>query len=93
MAKIEQGWAWLSLDDKHQLTIETSPNRESAWIAERTPIPAIDMREHAYTSNTQNVRARINNVARKTDLPPAGSFYVGAALQDSDDDMTHHCAQ
>lgn len=32
------GWAWLSLNDKKELGIETSPNQDSPWMAGRTPI-------------------------------------------------------
>jgi len=51
------GWAWLSLDDKHQLSIETSPNQDGPWMAGRTPILGIDVWEHAYYLKYQNVRA------------------------------------
>ena len=51
------GWAWLSLDDKPQPTIETSPNQDSPWMAGRTPILGIDVWEHAYYLKYQNVRA------------------------------------
>ena len=51
------GWAWLSLDDKHQLSIETSPNQDSPRMAGRTPILGIDVWEHAYYLKYQNVRA------------------------------------
>jgi Fe-Mn family superoxide dismutase len=51
------GWAWLSLDDKRQLSIETTPNQDSPWMAGRTPIVGIDVWEHAYYLKYQNVRA------------------------------------
>lgn len=51
------GWAWLSLDDKRQLSIETSPNQDSPWMAGRTPIVGIDVWEHAYYLKYHNVRA------------------------------------
>ena len=57
MSVFGSGWAWLSLDDKHQLSIETSPNQESPWMAGRTPILGIDVWEHAYYLKYQNVRA------------------------------------
>lgn len=57
MSVFGSGWAWLSLDDKHQLTIETSPNQDSPWMAGRTPILGIDVWEHAYYLKYQNVRA------------------------------------
>lgn len=51
------GWAWLSLDDKRQLSVETTPNQDSPWMAGRTPILGIDVWEHAYYLKYQNVRA------------------------------------
>jgi len=51
------GWAWLSLDEKKELAIETSPNQDSPWMAGRAPIFGIDVWEHAYYLKYQNVRA------------------------------------
>ncbi len=51
------GWAWLSADDKRQLSIETSPNQDSPWMGGRKPILGIDVWEHAYYLKYQNVRA------------------------------------
>jgi superoxide dismutase, Fe-Mn family len=51
------GWAWLSLDDKRQLSIETSPNQDSPWMTGRKPLLGIDVWEHAYYLKYQNVRA------------------------------------
>jgi Fe-Mn family superoxide dismutase len=51
------GWAWLSLDHKKQLTIETTPNQDSPWMAGRIPVLGIDVWEHAYYLKYQNVRA------------------------------------
>ena len=52
------GWAWLSLNDKKELAIETTPNQDSPWMAGRTPIIGIDVWEHAYYLKYQNVRAQ-----------------------------------
>jgi superoxide dismutase len=43
-------------DDKRQLSIETTPNQDSPWMAGRTPILGIDVWEHAYYLKYQNVR-------------------------------------
>jgi len=51
------GWAWLSLDDKKQIAIETTPNQESPWMAGRTPLVGVDVWEHAYYLKYRNVRA------------------------------------
>lgn len=51
------GWVWLSMDDKRQLSIETTPNQDSPWMTGRTPILGIDVWEHAYYLKYQNVRA------------------------------------
>jgi len=51
------GWAWLSLDSKHELGIETTPNQDSPWMSGRAPILGIDVWEHAYYLKYQNLRA------------------------------------
>lgn len=51
------GWAWLSLDGKKELFIETTPNQDSPWMAGRVPVFGIDVWEHAYYLKYQNLRA------------------------------------
>ena len=51
------GWAWLSANEKRELSIETTPNQDSPWMTGRTPILGIDVWEHAYYLKYQNVRA------------------------------------
>jgi Fe-Mn family superoxide dismutase len=51
------GWAWLSLDSKHQLNIETTPNQENPRMSGRIPLLGIDVWEHAYYLKYQNRRA------------------------------------
>ncbi len=51
------GWAWLRLDEKQELGIETTPNQDSPWMAGRTPLMGVDVWEHAYYLKYQNVRA------------------------------------
>jgi len=51
------GWAWITLDDKKELAIETTPNQDSPFMAGRMPILGIDVWEHAYYLKYQNVRA------------------------------------
>ena len=51
------GWAWLSLNEKKELSIETTPNQDSPWMSGRAPIVGIDVWEHAYYLKYQRVRA------------------------------------
>jgi Fe-Mn family superoxide dismutase len=50
------GWAWLSLDAKEGLRIETTPNQDSPLSAGRVPLLGIDVWEHAYYLKFQNRR-------------------------------------
>jgi len=51
------GWAWLSLNEKRELNIETTPNQDSPWMSGRSPLLGIDVWEHAYYLKYQNRRA------------------------------------
>jgi len=51
------GWAWLSLDAKRQLLIESTPNQDSPLTAGRHPLLGMDVWEHAYYLKYQNRRA------------------------------------
>ncbi len=50
------GWAWLSLDKKGKLTVESTANQDSPLIEGRSPILGIDVWEHAYYLKYQNRR-------------------------------------
>jgi superoxide dismutase, Fe-Mn family len=54
------GWAWLSMDDKGELFISSSPNQDNPLmdIAEKkgTPLLVMDVWEHAYYLKYQNRR-------------------------------------
>ncbi len=50
------GWAWLSLDKKRKLVVESTANQDSPLIEGRTPILGLDVWEHAYYLNYQNRR-------------------------------------
>jgi len=51
------GWVWLVPSADGGLTVETSPNQDSPWMAGRTPLLGIDVWEHAYYLKYQNRRA------------------------------------
>ena len=51
------GWAWLTLDPKQSLMLETSANQDTPLSAGRTPLLGIDVWEHAYYLKYQNRRA------------------------------------
>ncbi len=51
------GWAWLSLDAKGSLRIETTPNQDSPLTAGHKPLLGLDVWEHAYYLKYQNRRA------------------------------------
>lgn len=57
MSVFGSGWAWLTLDAKGTLAIETSPNQDSPLTAGRRPVAGIDVWEHAYYLKFQNRRA------------------------------------
>lgn len=50
------GWAWLSLDPKGGLMIESTANQDSPLMAGRKPLLGIDVWEHAYYLKYQNRR-------------------------------------
>jgi superoxide dismutase, Fe-Mn family len=51
------GWAWLSFD-KTKLVIEKTSNAESPLMFGRTPLLVIDVWEHAYYLDYQNLRPK-----------------------------------
>ncbi len=51
------GWAWLTMNEKKELFIETTPNQDTPWSNGRIPLLGIDVWEHAYYLNYQNRRA------------------------------------
>jgi Fe-Mn family superoxide dismutase len=50
------GWAWLSVDKKKKLVVESSANQDSPLMHGNTPILGIDVWEHAYYLLYQNRR-------------------------------------
>jgi len=51
------GWAWLTLNDKGELAVESTPNQDSPLMHGRTPLLGVDVWEHAYYLHYQNRRA------------------------------------
>ena len=56
MSVFGSGWAWLTVDSKGVVAIETSPNQDSPLSAGRVPLLGIDVWEHAYYLKYQNRR-------------------------------------
>jgi Fe-Mn family superoxide dismutase len=57
MGRFGSGWAWLSLDTKKELIIESTPNQDSPLMKGHCPILGLDVWEHAYYLKYQNRRA------------------------------------
>jgi superoxide dismutase, Fe-Mn family len=51
------GWAWLSLNPKKELVIETTTNQDCPLTAGNQPLLLLDVWEHAYYLKYQNRRA------------------------------------
>ncbi len=57
IAVFGSGWGWLSVNNKGELIIETTPNQDSPISKGNIPILGIDVWEHAYYLKYQNRRA------------------------------------
>lgn len=53
---VGSGWVWLAIDGKGNLVILTTPNQETIDFDKYTPLLAIDVWEHAYYLDRQNLR-------------------------------------
>ena len=52
------GWCWLVFNETyHKIEIITTPNQDSPWTIQKTPLLGIDMWEHAYYLKFQNKRS------------------------------------
>ena len=56
MTRFGSGWAWLSLDPKGKLVIESTANQDSPIMHGNTPLVGVDVCEHAYYLLYQNRR-------------------------------------
>jgi superoxide dismutase, Fe-Mn family len=52
------GWAWLCVDDNSELHIEKTSNADSPIMHGHTPILTMDVWEHAYYLDYQNLRPK-----------------------------------
>ena len=57
LGRFGSGWAWLCVDPRQRLIIESTPNQDSPLMHANTPILGIDVWEHAYYLKYQNRRA------------------------------------
>ncbi len=51
------GWAWLSLDTIGDLQVYSTPNQDSPYMYNHTPLLGLDVWEHAYYLTYQNQRS------------------------------------
>jgi Fe-Mn family superoxide dismutase len=57
MKRFGSGWAWLSLDPKGKVLVESTANQDSPIMHGNVPLFGIDVWEHAYYLKYQNKRA------------------------------------
>jgi Fe-Mn family superoxide dismutase len=57
LGRFGSGWAWLCVDPRHRLVVESTANQDSPLMHANTPILGIDVWEHAYYLKYQNRRA------------------------------------
>ncbi len=56
IGRFGSGWAWLSVDPKGKLVVESTANQDSPLMHGNTPILGLDVWEHAYYLHYQNRR-------------------------------------
>ena len=57
MGRFGSGWAWLSVDPKGKLEVESTANQDSPTMHGNAPLLGLDVWEHAYYLHYQNRRA------------------------------------
>jgi Fe-Mn family superoxide dismutase len=57
MGRFGSGWAWLSVDPKGKLVVESTANQDSPTMHGNAPLLGLDVWEHAYYLRYQNKRA------------------------------------
>ena len=61
LGRFGSGWAWLSVDPKGKLLIESTANQDSPVMHGNTPLLGLDVWEHAYYLLYQNRRVEYVN--------------------------------
>ena len=56
MGRFGSGWAWLSVDPKGKLVVESTANQDSPTMHGNAPLLGLDVWEHAYYLKYQNKR-------------------------------------
>ena len=57
LGRFGSGWAWLSVDPRNRLVVESTANQDNPLTRGHTPILGIDVWEHAYYLKYENRRA------------------------------------
>ena len=56
VTRFGSGWGWLSVDQRGNLVVESTPNQDTPLMEGRMPILGVDVWEHAYYLKYQNRR-------------------------------------
>ena len=58
LGRFGSGWAWLSVTPEKKLVVENTLNQDSPLMHGNTPVLGLDVWEHAYYLNYQNLRPK-----------------------------------
>ncbi|MFM8634272.1 MAG: superoxide dismutase [Planctomycetia bacterium] len=79
MGRFGSGWAWLSVDPKGKLLVESTANQDSPIMHGNKPVLGIDVWEHAYYLLYQNRRADyVTAFYNVIDWDAVGKRFAGA---------------
>jgi superoxide dismutase, Fe-Mn family len=77
LGQFGSGWAWLTVSDKKELTVEGTANQETPLALNRKPLLVIDVWEHAYYLKYQNRRADyVSAISRVINWDFVSSLYA-----------------